>query len=103
MTKKPAWQRKIQQRSLAYARTVTPGDWAASLCKILIWYGEKHPEAGIDVERVQEILGARPQWRDIRIRRDKSGFDVVIGFSSRHYYTVTNEGLPPIPTSYAEE
>lgn len=98
-----AWRRKAQRDIARRVSTTTNADWAAALCRVLIWYGEKHPEAGIDVEHVAHVLSRRVEWHRVTIRRDKSGFTAETWFPIRVYHTVTNRGLPPIPTAYKEE
>lgn len=73
-------------------------DWARSLCQILTWYGDKHPESGIDVDTAKEAqrvieLGC---VYECTIDRGKKGFKLHSGgpYVAGKYYHITTRGLP---------
>lgn len=101
-----AWTRKAHQRQISrdLEGAYTGRAWAKALCRVLLFYAERHPDAGIDVGKVREVMQAlEGTWVEITIRRDKSGFTAKIGYTCYRYITIDNRGLPPIPTSYEEE
>lgn len=110
---KHAWQKKYQKaiNSRVFSTALDRRNWCASLCQILIWYGEKHPEKGVDVECAKKALEAiRFHGADVRIRRDKSGFKYEVQRYSLYRgkwqsfpREVTAHGLPPLPEPYTEE
>lgn len=94
------WQHKYQRHIAQRVGYTTNAEWARALCRIVIWYGEKYPDADCDVEAAQKALDNMNQcYGDIVIRRDKSGFTMRYAMGNCSV-TVDNRGLPPVPTTY---
>jgi hypothetical protein len=100
------WQRKYQrdiEKRLAGAWRI---DWARSLCQLLLWYKERHPEACINAENASYALDALDRGRVWRLSINRAGDGFKMETSSgylKQYFSITTHGLPPVPTSYEEE
>lgn len=69
-------------------------DWAKALCKLILWYGERHPDAQVDREGATKFLKA---WGTIKVSidRDGQGFkaECYRPYSGTHHYHITTRGL----------
>ena len=101
-----SWKkRNSREREKIWARADRV-DWCCALCKVLIFYGERHPEAKIDILNAPDCLRdlAYASAENVILRKDKSGFSYTFyGRNGHKYYYISNEGLPAIPTNYEEE
>lgn len=105
------WQKKYQRDIEARVGQPCRIGWARSLCKIVLFYAEKHPEARVDADSAKKALELLEngsgvygglQIDKLTINRDKSGFkmDARVGWYKSEYVTVSNRGLPPVVTTY---
>jgi hypothetical protein len=108
------WRKKLQRGIDRRLSGATNLELACSMCNIIIWWAEKHPEAETDAELARLALPhltfgnggnyGSSALSKLSIDRGGQGFKLTLWRvgAGHSYLYVTTRGLPAVPDSYEE-